>query len=207
MFVKAILRKPLSIRRRSLFWGLAVIPLVLISMWLTHAAWLPYLFLYLDVSQPPQKADFIVILGGGNERAERAAELYQQGYTSQIIVSGGKSFTRDYYDLMIEASVPHDAIIVNDGATSTWDEAEQVLAILREKDAQSALIITDSIHTRRARATYQSLNNDSSIQLTFVAAVTDLSPDTWWKSRYATRYVLSEYIKMVYYFLRYGVRE
>jgi uncharacterized SAM-binding protein YcdF (DUF218 family) len=207
VFVKAILRKPLSTRRRSLFWGLAVIPLVLIGLWLTRAAWLPYLFQYLDVSQPPHKADFIVILGGGIERAERAAELYQQGYTSHIIVSGGKSFTRSYYDLMIEANVPHDTIIVNDRATSTWDEAEQVLAILHERNAQSALIITDSVHTRRAQATYQSLINDSSIQLTFVAAVTDLSADTWWQSRYATRYVLSEYVKIVYYFLRYGVRE
>jgi uncharacterized SAM-binding protein YcdF (DUF218 family) len=204
-----LVNNPLAVRRRFRLWGLAAVILLLLVtiLWFTRAVWLPRLFLYLDVSQPPHKADFIVILGGDSARAERAAELYKEGYTSHVIVSGGKRFTRVYYDLMIEAGVPHDAIIINDRATSTWDEAGQVLAILRENNARSALIITDSIHTRRARATYHSLTSDSPIQLTFVAALTDLSPESWWQNEYATQYVLSEYFKMVYYFLRYGVHE
>jgi uncharacterized SAM-binding protein YcdF (DUF218 family) len=167
--------------------------------------WLPYLYHYLDVSELPHKADFIVVLGSGRNRVFEAANLYHQGYADRIILSGCEESIPSDSNAFEEAGVPDEAILINDQATSTMDEAQQILALLQEGQAKSALIVTDAPHTRRVRATYDHLKRDTTLELTFVAAPSNFSDTTWWKSKQAFEFVLSEYVKGVYYGIRYGI--
>ncbi len=160
----------------------------------------------MSQTEPPEKADVIVILGGGAEsRGAHAAELYHQEYTSQLIVSGDDESSAYGVDVVLQYDVPEDAIIVNDQATSTYDEAGQVLDILLDIEADSALIVTNAFHTRRTRATYAHVFRDHDITLTIVASdVDEINANNWWRTTRASS-IAAEYPKMLYYWLVYGI--
>lgn len=172
---------------------------------LSHRSWLPWLHDYLDVSQDPHPADFAVVLGGGDSRVDTAVDLFERGLVSRIILSGCYPDIESELALLENNDVPSDKIIVNDHANSTWDESQQVLTLLQTEGAQSALIVTDKYHTRRARATYAHFSGDLDIQLAHVASSDKLSSDNWWYSKSGQSNVLNEYVKLVYYLLRYGI--
>lgn len=81
-----------------------------------------------------------------------------------------------------------------------------MLDLLEREGASSALIVTDATHSRRARAVYAHVKGDRDIRLTFVAAPDSLSADNWWHDGSGRAQVLSEYPKLAYYLVRYGVR-
>ena len=185
-----------------------------IALWVSRGIWLPALFTFLDVSQPPQQADFIVLLGGGKaNRAQAVVELYRQGFAPRVIVSGGPLI--DYgiecstallaLDDVRRMGLPTGVVVLSDEATSTWEEAQRVLVLLHQEGVRSALIVTDPEHTRRARATYRHLETDQSIELTFVAAEATFPTDRWWQSEEGLIAVQNEYVKLAYYLLHYGV--
>lgn len=174
-------------------------------LFLTRAAWLPFLYTFLDVSQPPERSDFIIILGGRLNRAETAIELFRQGYAPRLLVSGDVPMVADYLEVLDRASIPRSAVLTNDQATSTWDEAQQAFELLEREGAQSAIIVTDAVHTRRAKATYRALMPDPPLRLTFVAAVEDFTRDNWWLDKEGVKFVSEEYSKLVYYLVQYGV--
>jgi uncharacterized SAM-binding protein YcdF (DUF218 family) len=182
------------------------IGVVIMVAWITRASWLPGLYTFLDVTTPPKQADFIVILGGGRDggRAQMAAQLYQRGYADYIISSGcdeGQCMDRR---ILSQGGIPDDAILEIRDATNTWNEAQQVLALLRVKGAKSAIIVTDSFHSRRAQATYQHLKGDRPMEFVFVAAPTFFMPEGWWE-QHSSSLIWDEYLKIAFYALRYGV--
>lgn len=189
---------------RRIMIGVTILALVL---WLSRHLWLPKLYDFLDVGQPPEQADFIVVLGGGADgnRAILAAELYRQGLAPRLIASGCYPAILSDMEELIQAGVPSEVIISNVHAESTWNEAKQVLTLLKQENATSALIVTDGFHTRRARATYDHLQTDPEIRLTFVSTSGPFVADSWWQIPSGPRLVLGEYVKLAYYLVRYGV--
>jgi len=152
---------------------------------------LPELYNFLDVSESPRRAGFVVLLGGGHlNRVRKAAVLYHQGYASRVVVSGGPLYKYGIacstgqlaLDDLEKIGLPTEATPRCDEATSTWDEAQRLLLVLRQQGAKSALLVTDPEHTRRARATYRRLQGDWDIELTFVGAEPEFQADTWWRS-------------------------
>jgi uncharacterized SAM-binding protein YcdF (DUF218 family) len=147
-------------RRRKRLLTIVVFGLCFIGvLWLSRRTWLPWLHDYLDVSHPAQPADFVVTLGGSDNRAHTAADLYKQGLVSRVIASGCYPGIEAQLTLLEEEGVPSDTIVVNDHAENTWNEAKQVLALLKSEGATSALIASDGFHTRRVRATYAHLTD------------------------------------------------
>ena len=188
--------------RRLLVLGVGLIGVLVLS----RRSWLPWLHDYLDVSQPPRPADVVVILGGnGPSRTATAVDLYTKGMVSRMIISGCFPDLDSGLAMIEEKGVPSTAIIGVVHASTTWDEAKQVLALLQSEGATSALIVTDKYHTRRARATYAHLTKDLDIELTFVASSDKLTSNNWWQTGSGRFRVLSEYAKLSYYFLRYGI--
>lgn len=172
---------------------------------LTHPFWLPGLYSYLDVSQSPQNADVLIVLGGAaNRRANHAVVLYTQGSAPRVILSGHADGDVYHALRLIQDHVPEEAILINDQATNTHDEAEQVMEIMLEIDARSALIVTDRFHTRRALATFQHVFSGHDIELTMVAPENDFDPTSWWQSR-RSKQIAVEYPKMVHYWFVYGI--
>jgi uncharacterized SAM-binding protein YcdF (DUF218 family) len=132
---------------------------------------------WLDVSEPPQNADVIVILGGGiqcasNElaanslaRLVRGLELWRQGFAPRVTVSEAGT-------AMIGPSCGNESTIFRrtigrlypDGGPeiinlpkvkTTRDEAEQTARIAKARGWKRVLVVTSPTHTRRARATFR----------------------------------------------------
>jgi uncharacterized SAM-binding protein YcdF (DUF218 family) len=193
-------------RRRMITY--AALLVCLISLIGLRAKWLPLLYSFLDVSEPPHQADFIVMLGGYNEfRLPVILNLYEQNYARQILISGCDSEAYEAALLLYDAGVPSHAILLNDqGCDSTWEEARKVLAILQGESAGSALVVTNAWHTRRSRATYRRLNTDREIELTFVATTDEPFPThNWWQDTLGQIIVRNEYLKLAYYLVKYRV--
>lgn len=173
---------------------------------LKRSAWLPWLYSYLDVSEPPQHADVIIALAGESGRVPYAIELYEQGYAPYVLVSEHSRGAQRALDTMVEAGISPQAVILNERpGGSTWSEAQAILAILDDRNLSSAIIVTNSWHTRRAAATYQALQGDRDLHLTFVGIDEPAAAYSWWQNGQGQRAVGIEYLKTVYYLFRYGV--
>jgi uncharacterized SAM-binding protein YcdF (DUF218 family) len=197
-----------SLRRKSLLWLIFAGVLVLaLLMKFNKSVWLPWLYTVLDVGQSPKEADFVVILAGGTgTRTSTALDLYNQGYTHHLILCGCDDDIERKLRILWRAGVPSDDItVVSSDAESTWEEAQVMLAFLQEQGADSALVITDGFHTRRARATYRRRQSRPGIDLTFVSTTDPFVADSWWETASGPRLIRNEYIKTVYYIFRYGV--
>lgn len=118
----------------------------------------------VDRAQP---ADVIIVLGsqvnsGGRagpslaRRADRATALYRQGYADRIICTGGftspgsVSEAQAACDRIVAAGVPREAMILEQRATSTEENAAFSAAIMREQGWRSAVIVSDGYHLLRA---------------------------------------------------------
>ena len=185
---------------------LLILSPVILFMGMTHKQWMPSLCSWLDVSQPPSKADFIVYLGGEEAlRPARGAELYREGYAPRVIASGHYLYVPEGVRVLQDGGVPLESILINKHATTTWDESQQVLDILRKEGARSALIVTSAFHTRRASATFEKNQNDQRIELTFVASDVDDQCGNWWNTSQGRFELQYEYPRILFYLFRYGV--
>lgn len=155
---------------------------------------------YLDVGAEPHTADYIIVLDGHEDRLQRAAELFHNGYAPYIL-TGITSLERneEHRQTLLRLGVPDDVIIPNCCGTSTWEEAQAHIQLLQERGAETALVVTHWQHTRRSRAIFEKLLADRPLEVTMISAPytegTLASDD----------FVVSEYGKMLYYLLRYRV--
>jgi vancomycin permeability regulator SanA len=89
-------------------------------------------------------------------RLDKTVALYQQNLFKNIIVSGGigaegfdeASVMKQY---LTEKGIPADCIIVDSGGANTQLTAKNAAKIMREKNMQSALIISQYFHISRTR--------------------------------------------------------
>ena len=119
------------------------------------------------------KADAIVLLGGGMgantndcpyaemwsaaDRVWHAARLYKAG-KAPIIIPTGSGERQSALPLLLDFGVPESAIIVEDQARNTEENAKFVEAILATKGAKNTkrvLLVTSAWHMRRSMLMYK----------------------------------------------------
>jgi uncharacterized SAM-binding protein YcdF (DUF218 family) len=124
------------------------------------------------VSEPPRRADVIVVLGGGVTwpgylmcdsfaRLRQGVWLHDRGYAERLLfsgASGGAPRVRPEAEIMrevaVQMGVPPEDIVVEPRALRTWDNGREVAAIMRREGWTSALLVTDALHMRRARRVF-----------------------------------------------------
>lgn len=178
----------------------------------SHRLWLPLAARALIVDQPPEPADAILVLGGGDgSRCLRALQLYSVGWAPVIITTGeaphipGESRTRAEIsaDYLVEQGVPREAILLINEATSTRDEATMSLQLAQERGYRTLLVVTDSVHTRRASLAFRHVYRKSGVRAVFVAAYPEwLDVRSWWTEERSVLVVLEEYVKLAFYLLK-----
>lgn len=131
-----------------------------------------YLAMPLLVRPDVDRADVIVILGGGLypnsslmpaslERTLYGMELYRRGLAPRVIFSGGIAgeATRPEGEVMAEFArrwaVPADAIVVEATSRTTYEEAVETAKVLRELGLRQALLVTDPTHMYRSQLAFQ----------------------------------------------------
>ena len=193
---------------------------VCILIW-PFAAWAAARVLITEA--PLAKADAIVVLGGSanyRERAREAARLLQEGRAQLIVLTNdnqrGPWSSADqrnlyFYERSLEelhnAGVPDKSVdVLMNEVGSTHDEAELVKQYAVDHGFRSVLIVTSAYHSRRALWTFSQVFRDTGIQVGLMPAGTGTeSPPatTWWLTRRGWRLVPTEYVKMIYYVVKY----
>jgi len=121
---------------------------------------------YMLLHQELEHADAIFGLGSNDTRvAERAAELYRQGYAPIVIFSGksGKVSALDkpeadvFAEVAIAHGVPDEKIIREDQATNTGENVLFTRKLLEEKgiDCKSFILLQKPYMERRTYATFR----------------------------------------------------
>jgi uncharacterized SAM-binding protein YcdF (DUF218 family) len=156
----------------------------------------------LCVDSGPVKADVLVVLGGGlHERPERAAELFQQHAAPRIIVTGAGDDEINRL-ILLQKGVPRNDIEVEGDSTTTRENAEFTLKLLRAENVHSVILVTTWYHSRRALKTFEHFAPDlkfNSRPSYFAFARED------WPRRGNGKRMWLEFLKLPGYWLRYGV--
>ncbi len=168
---------------------------------------------WLSVADQPQKADAILVLGGGYSRPFHAADLYRAGLARKIYVSAparepqhvlldeaGIAFPREeevMREVLLKKGVPASAIeYLGKDLISTAAEAQAGRALFAGR-APRLLVITSPYHLRRARMIFTDALPSADIRM--IATSYDPFPQTWWKDQNAARNVLLELAKLTFY--------
>lgn len=137
---------------------------------------------FIFVENAPTHGDVIFLPGGSyGEIAQRAAQLFHQGYAPCILVSGkhsiletgfsgpasppeyqGKKYDREcdfLSDVLQREGVPKEAILLEGDATFTYENAIFSRKLLKKQGMEigSALLCCQAYHARRCLMYYQLL--------------------------------------------------
>ena len=157
---------------------------------------------FLTVDSGPVKADVLVLLGGGShERWERAAELFKEHAAPRILVSGYGDCEINRH-LLLAAGVPANVIEVENKSKTTRENAQFTIQLLRERKLKRVILVTSWYHSRRALGCFRHYAPEIKFYSRpsyFASARAD-----WSHNRIGNR-VRLEYVKLLGYWIRYGV--
>ena len=172
---------------------------------------------FFTVSNASQGADALVVLSGGKfTRIPHALKLFEEGYAPEILLTDEKKRNIRFSHLFptnemiaqamieeLEMSVPVSTIqSQKGGATSTFDEAYDLLKLSENKKYRHLILVTDSFHTRRAYHAFQTVFEDTEIKIEMSAASNEIfNVNNWWTSDQGISAYVLESIKYPVYLL------
>jgi uncharacterized SAM-binding protein YcdF (DUF218 family) len=157
----------------------------------------------LTVESGPVKADVLVVLGGSNnaDRVRRAAELYLAGAAPRVLCSGLGNCEANQAQLE-KAGVPASAIRLENQSRNTLENAQFSVPILRRLGAKHVIIVTSWYHSRRARGCFEHYAPDLGFYSRPAYGGAPIPP---WRPQAIRGHVRGEYLKLLGYWVRYGV--
>jgi uncharacterized SAM-binding protein YcdF (DUF218 family) len=204
--------------RRRLSCGLLLSAAAMVLLWTTHDRLLCAMARWLDVGEQPQHAEYAMVLNGDeNTRPFVAAALVNAGLAKHVLVTEviatplvADQIIPPYHEInrqvLLRRGVPADRIsILPAQAATTFDEANALAAFLKDRPNASVLIVTNDCHTRRSRWAFARVLAGGIGRVSFVSAPTDqFSMDRWWQNEEGFVTIVTEYLKLAFYAVRYG---
>ena len=175
---------------------------------------------FVFAEDQPEKADIIFVPGNGfPQMAERAAQLYKEGYAPYILPSGRYSITlgkfvgvqshQEIYDgeyeteweflksVLMKNGVPEEAILREDQATFTYENAIYSRQVTDRAGIQvnKAILCCKPYHARRSLLYYQLLYPETQF---FVRPIqdSDVKRENWYLTEKGIRLVFGEVQKI-----------
>ena len=192
---------PLSLKTRLKSWrkfGLALLVVV---------ALLPLIGLFfsnqiLCVDSGSVQGEVMVVLGGETiHRPARTLELYQQGAAPRILITGAGD-CQEVRIALAGNGVPPAALQIECESHNTEQNARFSIPLLHALGARHVIVVTSWFHSRRALKCFRHQAPD----IEFVSRPTMADrPKSHWPNKYERVWVLSEYAKLLYYWMRYGI--
>ena len=200
---------------RKIFISLIVIVILLLSQYkilLTGYA----NFFTIDNPTHGVNAPILILAGGAATRVPKALELYEKGYGNRLLLTSERSLNSKVAHLFStneqqakkisqELNIQAELEVVpslKGGATSTLDEAHDLLAFCSKEKVKHLIIVTDSFHTRRALYAFKKVFQGSDIKVEASAALNEIySEENWWRSDRGISAYLLEPIKLAVYML------
>jgi len=159
---------------RKKIWSL-VISCILLYLLLFNTPFLWFLASPLKISEAPQKADVILVFGGGVgetgspgkstiERARYAVELYKQGYSNKILFSSGYTYVYNDAENMklfaVSMGISEKDILLEQRANSTYENIVFSKKILNQNNYRTILLISSPYNMMRAKLVFDKLGKD-----------------------------------------------
>tara|TARA_B110000483_G_scaffold181144_1_gene214222 strand:+ start:2647 stop:3297 length:651 start_codon:yes stop_codon:yes gene_type:complete len=175
-----------------------------------------YAELYV-INNPSKGADAVIVLSGSSfTRIPKAIDLLKNGYSSRILLTTTKSINKKF-DVLINNNLEEAkkiAKLVNskakfiqipslsNGATSTFDEAYDLLNFTKNNTYKHIIVVTDFYHSKRAKVAFSKIFKKSNIKIEYAVAYNDIfDTNNWWKSDIGLSTFLLEPVKLlIYYF-------
>jgi uncharacterized SAM-binding protein YcdF (DUF218 family) len=101
---------------------------------------------------------------------------------------------------------PQSIEVIMQPVSSTYDEAQLLRDYAQQHGVRSILIVTSAYHSRRALWVFSKVLRDVGVQIGLDAVPPGQQsppPETWWLTLRGWKLVPTEYVKMVYYLIRY----
>lgn len=151
---------------------------------------IPHILLgkYLSPSDILTKADAIVVVSGDDDRMKHAIDLYKQGYTPKLILSGAAKdgLASNALVMHLEASksgIPNEAVIMEERAYNTYENAFYTKEIVLPNNMRNVILVTSPYHQRRVYETFKSVFRGSGVKLqNSPSHYSTWKADSWWKS-------------------------
>lgn len=164
-------------------------------------------------------ADAILILSGNIEtRSAKALELHKEGYSTQIWTFSAIQRETKYPDILKSQNVllaeilTHEGLdklyilpsVKKNGATSTFDEAYDLVSYLQSNPLNRVILVTDGFHTLRSKIAFEKVFKKFNIQ-TKLEFAPSFSPqfklDEWYKyEKSLYRLLVKEPLGLIYYY-------
>lgn len=162
--LEAVLRPcPVQKKRRPSALLLLLAVVLVAAVYAVATAFSVVSYSHLDKAQP---ADAAVVLGAGTsdgkvspvfrERINHAIDLYESGTVKHIIMTGGTGDGNTVSDAFaakqyaVSQGVPESRILTEEKSTITEENLEYTKAIMDGRRLDSALIVSDPLHMKRA---------------------------------------------------------
>ena len=176
---------------------------------------------FIFAEDEPEKADIIFVPGNGySQMAEKAAILYGEKYAPFVlpsgkysitvgkfggVLSGQERYTGDYQteweflrDVLIKNNVPEKAVLKEDQATFTWENAKLSRAVTDEAGIKikKALLCCKNYHARRSLMYYQRAYPEVEFRVC-PCCVDGVTRENWMNSEEGIQSVLGEVQRIV----------
>ena len=198
--------------RRFSYFASALVVLAIIAF-IFRNTWLEGMGNFLIKTDPPEKVDVAVVLGGAPlARGKAAAKLYHQGFIPRLITVGATvpevikvldlntSSAELTQQVLLDEGVDSSKIFVLPLGTSTWEEAQAIVNYAQDSQYTHIMIISSNFHTRRVKWVYNKLFQDTNIEVRICGAPgIGYREDSWWNYENGLLFVNSEYLKLLYY--------
>ena len=161
--------------------------------------------------------DAIFVLGGNSfDRGNKAVELFNNKYADKIIGTGKnipgsfKAINVAYTEAEVTSmhlqklGIPTNNCFSYRVGTSTKEEAEAILTMCIDSAYKNIILVTDKFHTHRVKNVFKSDFEKENIDVLVSGAASSLYKESeWWKSEEGLIMVNNEYVKLLYYFIKY----
>jgi len=168
---------------------------------------------FLITGDRVRNVDAIVVLSGDEgARVKEASKLFRSGLAKYLIITKSdheeiqenQTNSEKMMRIAINEGVASDSILfTNQEAEDTIGEAREVLAVAKQRQINSLLVITDPYHTRRTKIIFIHIFKGSEIT-TSVHGISDhwYKSHTWFLSLEGWRITVQEYASIFLFALR-----
>lgn len=174
---------------------------------------------FLVVEDALEPADIIFLLNGDTTtRPYHASQLFHKGLGGKVVIArmeDSESVKLGAYPnptdsnivVLQQKGVPENSIVQlrpPRGVRHTIDEANALLAYVKENRTRSVILVTSDLHSRRSRYTFRKVLKDTGVRL-LMSPTPDLKYGAadWWHSEDGIIGWQNEYIKLFYYYYKY----
>lgn len=203
-------------RKNTKVWRYVLLCLIVICFFFYILRFLlPGMTDYLVIESSPKPSDVIIVLGGEvkGERTKLAVKLFQKGMAKKIIFSDGTdlSWRLKAVDEMValaqQLGVPKTAIVKEQASQSTYENALYTRKLMEQNGWSSAIIVTTNWHLRRTSFIFGKIYANSNIALCYAGAPDPYhsSFEQWWKDGEREQVILTEWAKLIVYWLKYSL--